>query len=46
VGGASAFDGKLICRMVAQDGLRLRRALIPVLTVLRGGLGLPRVWTN
>jgi len=46
VGGASAFDGKLICRMVAQDGLRLRRALIPALTVLRGGLGLPRVWTN
>lgn len=45
-GGASAFDGKLICRMVAQDGLRLRRTLIPLLTALRGGLGLPRVWTN
>jgi urease accessory protein len=45
-GGASAFDGKLICRVVAQDGLRLRRALIPVLTVFRGGLGLPRVWAN
>jgi len=46
VGGASAFDRTLFCRMVAQDGLGLRRALLPVLTVLRGGLGLPRVWTN
>jgi urease accessory protein len=45
-GGASAFDGKLICRMVAQDGLHLRRALILVLTALRDGVGLPRVWTN
>jgi urease accessory protein len=45
-GGASAYDGKLICRLVAQDGLRLRRALIEVLTVLRGGLGMPRLWTN
>jgi urease accessory protein len=44
--GASAFDGKLICRIVAQDGLQLRRVLTPVLEVLRGGLGLPRVWTN
>ena len=44
-GGASAFDGKLFCRIVAQDGMALRRALIPVLTALRGGLDLPRIWT-
>ena len=45
-GGASAFDGKLVCRMVAKDGLALRHALIPVLTVLRAGQSLPRLWTN
>ncbi len=44
--GASAFDGRLICRLIAQDGLRLRRLLIDVLTVVRGGQGVPRLWTN
>ena len=46
IGGASAFDGKLICRMIGQDGLKLRRTLVPVLAALRGGLGLPRVWAQ
>jgi urease accessory protein len=45
-GGASAYDGKLICRLLAQDGMRLRRTLIEVLTVLRDGLGMPRSWAN
>jgi len=45
-GGASAFDGKLICRLIAQDGMRLRRTLTDVLTLMRGGLGMPRLWTN
>lgn len=43
-GGASAFDGKLFCRLVAPDGLALRRALIPALAVLRDGQPCPRVW--
>jgi urease accessory protein len=43
--GASAWDGKLFCRILAEDGRALRRALIPVLTVLRGGAPLPRLWT-
>lgn len=43
-GGASVFDGKLFCRAVAADGLALRRLLIPLLTLLRGGRPLPRVW--
>ncbi len=42
-GGASAFDGKLVARVVAHDGLALRRALLPALEVLRGA-PLPRVW--
>jgi urease accessory protein len=44
-GGASAFEGKLFCRIVARDGLSLRRALIPVLEALRHGEPLPRLWT-
>jgi urease accessory protein len=44
-GGASAFDGKLFCRILAKDGLNLRRTLIPVMTVLRGGKPPPRLWT-
>ena len=42
-GGASAFDGKLFARIVAQDGRALRRALVPALEALRGA-ALPRVW--
>ena len=43
-GGLSAFDGKLIARLVAPDTLSLRRALLPLLASLRGE-ALPRVWT-
>jgi urease accessory protein len=43
--GASAFDGKLICRILAPDGLALRRRLLPVLAALRPDRPLPRVWT-
>lgn len=44
LGGASAFDGKLFARIVAQDGFALRQALLPALELLRGGELLPRVW--
>jgi urease accessory protein len=43
-GGASAFDGKLFCRIVAPDGITLRRTLLPALKVLRDGEPCPRVW--
>jgi urease accessory protein len=43
--GASAWDGKLFCRILAPDGMALRHALIPVLTALRGGVPLPRLWS-
>jgi len=44
-GGASAFEGKLFCRLLARDGLGLRKVLIPVLEALRDGEPLPRLWT-
>ena len=43
-GGASAFDGKLFCRLVARDGLALRRILMLAIAALRGGEPCPRVW--
>ncbi|MCR5879483.1 urease accessory protein UreD [Phenylobacterium sp. J367] len=46
LGGASVFDGKLVARVAAPDGLTLRRALIPTLEALRGGAPLPRVWRS
>ncbi|ULB09235.1 urease accessory protein UreD [Cereibacter azotoformans] len=42
---ASAFDGKLLVRMLALDGWPLRRQVARVLGVLRGR-ALPRVWQD
>jgi urease accessory protein len=44
-GGASAWDGKLVARMLAADGFALRKALIQALWVLAGEAGLPKVWS-
>jgi urease accessory protein len=43
-GAASAFDGKLFARIVAADGLSLRRALLPAIAALRDGEPCPGVW--
>lgn len=43
-GGASAFDGKIVARVLAADGHSLRQALIPAIAVLRDGAPPPRVW--
>ena len=43
-GGASAFDGKLFCRIAARDGRGLRHALVRALGALREGQPIPRVW--
>lgn len=43
-GGASAWGGKLVARMVAGEGLELRRGLEPVLSILMDGQALPKVW--
>ncbi len=42
-GAASAFDGKLVARLMAGDGWPLRQALIRLVRALRPG-PLPRVW--
>lgn len=44
-GGASAWSGKLVARLMAGDGFDLRKSLIPALTLLAGGANLPKNWT-
>ena len=44
-GSASAWSGKLVARLCATDGFALRKALIPALTVLTGGIALPKSWS-
>ena len=44
-GGVSAWDGKLIARLVGVDGFDLRKTLIPALKLLSGKAQLPKVWT-
>jgi len=43
-GGASAWNGKFLARLVEETGLALRRRLEPLLTLLLGGRELPKVW--
>ncbi len=43
-GGASAFEGLLVVRLLARDGRALRRGLEPLLACLTGR-PLPRVWS-
>lgn len=45
LGGASAWNGKLIARLVARDGFELKKRLIPALSLLAGSRGVPKVWT-
>lgn len=42
---ASGFDGRLVVRLMADDGLPLRRQILRLLAVLRAA-PLPRVWQN
>jgi urease accessory protein len=41
---ASAYDGKLVVRLLAADGWPLRRQILSLLHVLRRGVPPPRVW--
>jgi urease accessory protein len=49
-GGASAWavgdTGKLLARLTATDGHALRQRLIPLLQMLSGEAGLPRIWSS
>ncbi len=44
-GGVSAWDGKLVARLIAADGHNLRKTLIPALGLLAAPMELPKVWT-
>lgn len=44
-GGASQWRDKLVLRIVAPDGFALRKKLIPIISHLRDGAGVPKVWT-
>ncbi len=48
-GGASFWTvggtGKLLARLVAGDGYGLRKRLAPLVGLLNGQAGLPKVWT-
>ncbi len=48
-GGASVWSvggsGKLLARLVEEDGYCLRRRLVPLLDLLNGKAGLPKTWS-
>lgn len=44
LGGASAWGGKLVVRLLAEDSLALRRHLEPLLSFLLTDRPLPKVW--
>lgn len=43
--GASFWNGKLVARLLAKDGFRLRKTLIQALSVCVGRDGVPKVWS-
>lgn len=48
-GGASSWSvagtGKLLARLYAEDGYKLRKRLMPLVGLLNGQAGLPRLWS-
>ncbi len=46
IAGASAWPGKLVIRAVATSGANLRRIVGPLISELRGGNPMPRVWST
>jgi urease accessory protein len=43
--GASAWNGKLVARLLAKDGFHLRKTLIQVLAACAGRVNMPKCWT-
>jgi urease accessory protein len=43
--GVSAWNGKLLIRLVASEGFELRKMLIPAISLLRNGDPAPKVWS-
>ena len=45
-GDKGEMNGKLLARLVANDGYDLRQRLVPLLGLLNGQAGLPKVWST
>ncbi|MFH1794762.1 MAG: urease accessory protein UreD [Pseudomonadota bacterium] len=45
-GDKGVMNGKLLARLVANDGYDLRQRLVPLLGLLNGQAGLPKVWST
>ena len=45
-GDTGEMNGKLLARLVANDGYDLRQRLVPLLGLLNGQAGLPKVWST
>ncbi|MCO5160931.1 MAG: urease accessory protein UreD [Mesorhizobium sp.] len=45
-GNAGEKSGKLLARLAANDGYDLRQRLVPLLALLNGKAGLPKVWST
>ena len=43
-GGASCWDGKLLARMVAEDGYCLRKRLVALISMMNRDTPLPKIW--
>ena len=44
IGAVSCWNGKLVARLAAEDGLKLKKALAKAIAAATGGKGVPRVW--
>lgn len=44
-GGASAWNGKLVARVLAKDGFELRKSVIPAIRAIAGDTALPKAWS-
>ena len=44
IGAVSCWNGKLVARLAAEDGLKLKKALARAIAAATGGKGVPRVW--
>ena len=43
-GAASAWNGKLLARLMAEDGYSLRKRLVPLINLLHFEASVPKVW--
>ncbi len=44
-GGASFWNGKLLARLIDEDGYALRQRLVPLVSLLNKQAGLPKCWS-